>query len=209
MPSSWPCSPSRSIGVSCSPMTPTRGRPCLPAQGSMPGRTHDARIDRQPDRVGILRGLLGTRFPQPRVPRLMHDILALFRHSHSDNKPAGAINGRIEALRGSTMSFANITSYIQRRSHPTAANLKTFLQANLRRALLSFNPLFVYYFVGAHLPPCNRRKTPEPWVPGFGGGGCEIRTREAVTPTRFPSVRHRPLGESSTCTHTTYATQLE
>ena len=28
-------------------------------------------------------------------------------------------------------------------------------------------------------------------------GGCEIRTREAVTPTRFPSVRHRPLGESS------------
>ena len=36
---------------------------------------------------------------------------------------------------------------------------------------------------------------------GFGtlvcGGGCEIRTREAVTPTRFPSVRHRPLGESS------------
>ena len=29
------------------------------------------------------------------------------------------------------------------------------------------------------------------------GGGYEIRTREAVTPTRFPSVRHRPLGESS------------
>lgn len=36
---------------------------------------------------------------------------------------------------------------------------------------------------------------------GFRGsnprGGYEIRTREAVTPTRFPSVRHRPLGESS------------
>ncbi len=31
-------------------------------------------------------------------------------------------------------------------------------------------------------------------------GGYEIRTREAVTPTRFPSVRHRPLGESSSCT---------
>lgn len=29
------------------------------------------------------------------------------------------------------------------------------------------------------------------------GGEYEIRTREAVTPTRFPSVRHRPLGESS------------
>lgn len=29
------------------------------------------------------------------------------------------------------------------------------------------------------------------------GGGYEIRTREAVTPTRFPSVRHRPLGEFS------------
>src|SRR5688572_2918117 len=28
-------------------------------------------------------------------------------------------------------------------------------------------------------------------------GGCEIRTREGVTPTRFPSVRTRPLCESS------------
>ena len=28
-------------------------------------------------------------------------------------------------------------------------------------------------------------------------GGYEIRTREGVNPTRFPSVRHRPLGESS------------
>ena len=29
------------------------------------------------------------------------------------------------------------------------------------------------------------------------GGEYEIRTREAVTPTRFPSVRYRPLGEFS------------
>ena len=29
------------------------------------------------------------------------------------------------------------------------------------------------------------------------GGEYEIRTREAVTPTRFPSVRHRPLGDFS------------
>jgi hypothetical protein len=41
------------------------------------------------------------------------------------------------------------------------------------------------------------------------GGGCEIRTREGLPPTRFPSVRPRPLGESSAgklidsqlCTH--------
>lgn len=39
--------------------------------------------------------------------------------------------------------------------------------------------------------PCNA------WLPGYLCGGYEIRTREAVTPTRFPSVRHRPLGESS------------
>ena len=32
------------------------------------------------------------------------------------------------------------------------------------------------------------------------GGEYEIRTREAVTPTRFPSVRHRPLGEFSNYT---------
>ena len=35
-----------------------------------------------------------------------------------------------------------------------------------------------------------------------GGGGYEIRTREGVNPTRFPSERHRPLGESSTRHHT-------
>src|SRR5215813_11903447 len=29
------------------------------------------------------------------------------------------------------------------------------------------------------------------------GGGCEIRTPEGLPPTRFPSVRPRPLGESS------------
>src|SRR5437764_4303768 len=32
---------------------------------------------------------------------------------------------------------------------------------------------------------------------GQDGGGCEIRTREGLPPTRFPSVRPRPLGESS------------
>ena len=39
----------------------------------------------------------------------------------------------------------------------------------------------------------------ESWaiVQDSAGGGYEIRTREGVNPTRFPSVRHRPLGESS------------
>ena len=39
----------------------------------------------------------------------------------------------------------------------------------------------------------------ESWatVQNSAGGGYEIRTREGVNPTRFPSVRHRPLGESS------------
>src|SRR3954468_9847835 len=31
-------------------------------------------------------------------------------------------------------------------------------------------------------------------------GGWEIRTPEGFIPTRFPSERHRPLGESSSCT---------
>ena len=34
-------------------------------------------------------------------------------------------------------------------------------------------------------------------APGHASGGCEIRTREGLPPTRFPSVRPRPLGESS------------
>ena len=55
--------------------------------------------------------------------------------------------------------------------------------------VLSFNPLFVAN---------NKEKTPEPGqVPGSGGGGWGIRTPEGLHPTRFPSVRHRPLGESS------------
>ena len=33
------------------------------------------------------------------------------------------------------------------------------------------------------------------WAPRRGGWG--IRTPEGFHPTRFPSVRHRPLGESS------------
>ena len=32
---------------------------------------------------------------------------------------------------------------------------------------------------------------------GASGGGWGIRTPEGLHPTRFPSVRHRPLGESS------------
>ena len=32
---------------------------------------------------------------------------------------------------------------------------------------------------------------------GVSGGGWGIRTPEGLHPTRFPSVRHRPLGESS------------
>jgi hypothetical protein len=51
-----------------------------------------------------------------------------------------------------------------------------------------------------------RRSTPPIYTAGIvrfqsflvsGGGGCEIRTREGLHPTRFPSVRPRPLGESS------------
>src|ERR1700751_1002817 len=34
-------------------------------------------------------------------------------------------------------------------------------------------------------------------MPDQRGGGCEIRTPEGLPPTRFPSVRPRPLGESS------------
>ena len=36
-------------------------------------------------------------------------------------------------------------------------------------------------------------------IPGPRSGGWGIRTPEGLHPTRFPSVRHRPLGESSRC----------
>ena len=41
------------------------------------------------------------------------------------------------------------------------------------------------------------RVRPSTFGPGQRGGGYEIRTREGLPPTRFPSVRPRPLGESS------------
>lgn len=58
---------------------------------------------------------------------------------------------------------------------------------------------------------CNhqRRRAPQraagPFdvLPGeSNGGGYEIRTREGLPPTRFPSVRPRPLGESSAANNT-------
>src|SRR5215467_7042668 len=42
-----------------------------------------------------------------------------------------------------------------------------------------------------------RREWRAPRLSWSGGGGYEIRTREGFIPTRFPSVRPRPLGESS------------
>ena len=76
-------------------------------------------------------------------------------------------------------------------------------------------PMIVYLF---HL--LEKRKTRGIAFPGMkkgfsncfenpAGGEYEIRTREAVTPTRFPSVRHRPLGEFSIHFLLTHETQLE
>ena len=66
------------------------------------------------------------------------------------------------------------------------------------------------------VPKCFRPATRFRWIPADGAkvspeprltchlcsdssqrGGWGIRTPEGVNPTRFPSVRHRPLGESS------------
>src|SRR6266704_4910337 len=46
-----------------------------------------------------------------------------------------------------------------------------------------------------HKAPARRLRTRV--FPGQRGGGKEIRTPEGLPPTRFPSVRPRPLGESS------------
>ena len=63
----------------------------------------------------------------------------------------------------------------------------------LQQHVVSYNPRLA---PRASAP--RRNKTPEPEaVPGSGGGGWGIRTPEGLHPTRFPSVRHRPLGESS------------
>ena len=74
--------------------------------------------------------------------------------------------------------------------------------------VVSYNPPRAHAPARAHTPrhtptsavtcTSGNTKTPEPQqVPGSGGGGWGIRTPEGLHPTRFPSVRHRPLGESS------------
>ena len=45
---------------------------------------------------------------------------------------------------------------------------------------------------GHHTARRLRREPPPRGQRLSGGGGCEIRTREGLPPTRFPSVRHRP-----------------
>ena len=70
---------------------------------------------------------------------------------------------------------------------PPPVNSLSFITDKSRQAPPDENPF-----------PCKHNKTPEPQqVPGSGGGGWGIRTPEGLHPTRFPSVRHRPLGESS------------
>ena len=78
---------------------------------------------------------------------------------------------------------------------PTSITIFPYQQAKKspqNHHVLSFNPPLNPLFVAS------KEKTPEPGqVPGSGGGGWGIRTPEGLHPTRFPSVRHRPLGESS------------
>ena len=60
-----------------------------------------------------------------------------------------------------------------------------------RLLLMSSSSSSVWGFSSCH------DKTPESRRFRGGGGGWGIRTPEGLHPTRFPSVRHRPLGESS------------
>lgn len=48
------------------------------------------------------------------LKRRAADILAFFDRPGTSNGPAEAINGRLEHLRGSTLGFRNLTSYIAR-----------------------------------------------------------------------------------------------
>src|SRR6516225_9647787 len=56
---------------------------------------------------------------------------------------------------------------------------------------------------GLTAPACWRRRSV--FSLGRGGGGCEIRTREGLPPTRFPTMLarvHRGSGPSANCTNT-------
>lgn len=48
------------------------------------------------------------------LKRRTSDIPAYFEHPHTSNGPAEALNGRLEHLHGSALSFRNLPDYIAR-----------------------------------------------------------------------------------------------
>jgi transposase len=48
------------------------------------------------------------------VDKRAADVLAYFDRPGTSNGPTGAINGRLEHLRGSALGFRNLTNYIAR-----------------------------------------------------------------------------------------------
>ena len=68
----------------------------------------------------------------------------------------------------------------------------------LPKAPLEKDSAHLAHKIGVLGPATGRNRDSRPSQSGNrDGGGYEIRTREGVNPTRFPSERHRPLGESS------------
>jgi transposase len=50
----------------------------------------------------------------PTLKKRAADVLAYFDRPGTSNGPTGAINGRLEHLRGSALGFRNLTNYIAR-----------------------------------------------------------------------------------------------
>ena len=64
--------------------------------------------------TGVPTALTEVRTPGRTLARRADDILAYFDRPHTTNGPTEAINGRLEHLRGTTLGFRSIDSYITR-----------------------------------------------------------------------------------------------
>ena len=64
--------------------------------------------------TGVPAALIEIRRPGRRLKPRASDILAFFDRPGTSNGPTGAINGRLEHLRGSALGFRNLTHHIAR-----------------------------------------------------------------------------------------------
>lgn len=94
------------------------------------GRGMMAELVEAPDARGAAPGCPELAVLGRTLKRRMGDVLAFFDWEHSANGPTGAVNGRLETLRGIALGFRNLDNYVTRSLLHTGG-LRHTIQAHL------------------------------------------------------------------------------